>query len=106
MIPIPNNVKNMMTGIMIKTTFLIIFECSIFHCFAVNPLTFGTSRIERTTAEEAKMKYMLMRSKNADLYSIVHWAFASEYPIVQIGGISAVAIATPGITFENFSSLV
>ena len=52
------------------------------------------------------MKYALMIKRYPAPKSMSHLPFAIEYPQVHSGGISAVAIATPGITVFALSSLV
>ena len=47
---------------------------------------------------DTMMKNMLMRNRNPAPNSMFHFPLAIEYPHVHSGGMSAVAMATPGIT--------
>ena len=55
---------------------------------------------------ERNMKYELRINRYPAPINMSNLPLAIEYPQVHRGGISAVAIATPGTTVPNFSSLV
>ena len=86
--------------------FLTIRKRCLFHCFSVSSVVLGILKTDRIMLAERKMKYALIMKRYPAPRSMSHRALAIENPQVHSGGISAVAIATPGITVFALSILV
>ena len=91
---------------MMRIVVIIILKRRRFHSFGVNSLIFGIFKTLKIMPADMKMKYVLMMNRYPAPRSMSHLPFAMEYPQVHNGGISAVAIATPGITVFALSCLV
>ena len=86
--------------------FLTILKRCLLHSFSVSSFVFGIFKTLKIMLAERKMKYALRINRYPAPRSMSHLQFAIAYPQVQSGGISAVAIATPGITVFVLSILV
>ena len=95
-----------MLGMAMMIVFLTILKRCLLHCFSVNSLVFGIFKALKIMLADRKMKYALSMNRYPAPRSMSHLPLAMEYPHVHRGGISAVAIATPGITVLVLSILV
>ena len=86
--------------------FLTIRKRCLFHCFSVSSVVLGILKTDRIMLAERKMKYALIMKRYPAPRSMSHRALAIENPQVHSGGISAVAIATPGITVFALSIFI
>lgn len=96
----------MILGMIMIKVFLIILKRRFFHFFSVNSFILGIFKTLNIRLAERNMKYELRINRYPAPINMSNLPLAIEYPQVHRGGISAVAIATPGTTVPNFSSLV
>ena len=93
-------------GTVIRIVLIHILARTFFHRCGEISLTFGTFRILSTSAADIKIKYVLIMKRYNAPPSIRGFPAAMEYPHVQSGGMSAVAMATPGMILLALSCLV